>query len=72
MFSTKISDLTKNGFLQLNAFSSVLLLRDLTISTKISDLTKMTFSSSIQLKIIKISTFSETQEVIKMTFSNSI
>ena len=36
-----------------------------TISTKISDLTKMTFSDSIQLKMVKISTVSGTQKVIK-------
>ena len=58
MFSTKISDVS----------SSVLLLTGLTISTKISDLNKNTFSNSIQLKIIKISTVSWTQEVIKNDF----
>ena len=58
LFSTKISDVS----------SSVLLLTGLTISTKISDLNKKTFSNSIQLKIIKISTVSGTQEVIKNDF----
>ena len=59
MFSTKISDLTKNGFLLLNDSSSVLLLTDLTISTK------MTFFNSTQLKMMKISTVSGTQEVTR-------
>ena len=58
LFSTKISDVS----------SSVLLLTGLTISTKISDLNKKTFSNSIQLKIIKISTVIGTQEVIKNDF----
>ena len=59
MFSTKISDPTKNGFLLLNDSSSVLLLTDLTISTK------MTFFNSTQLKMMKISTVSGTQEVTR-------
>ena len=50
---------------QLNVSISTLLLSDLTSTSKISDMTKMAFSYSIQLKIIKISTVSETQEVIK-------
>ena len=41
--STKISDLTKNDFSQLNVSNSVVLLTDLTSSNKISDLTKTTF-----------------------------
>ena len=56
MFSTKIPDVTQ--------CSSVLLPTDLPISYKISDLTKMTFSNSIQVKLIKISTVSGTQEVM--------
>ena len=51
--------------MQLNVSISTLLLSDLTSTTKISDMTKMAFSYSIQLKMIKISTVSETQEVIK-------
>ena len=49
-------------------FLPVLLLTDLTSSAKISDLTKMTFSNSIQLKMIKVPTVSGTQEVIKYDF----
>ena len=56
MFSTKIPDVTQ--------CSSVLLPTDLPISYKISDLTKMTFSNSIQVKLIKNSTVSGTQEVM--------
>ena len=51
--------------MQLNVSISTLLLSDLTSTAKISDMTKMAFSYSIQLKMIKISTVSETQEVIK-------
>ena len=68
MFSTKISDLTKNGFFYFNVSTPVLLLTDLTSSAKISDLTKMTFSNSIQLKMIKVSTVSGTHEIIKNDF----
>ena len=67
MFIIKISNLAKNGFSDsmlstkvsgvtkylLNVSSSVLLLTNLTSSTKNSDLPKMTFSKSIQLKMIK-------------------
>ena len=67
MFIIKISNLAKNGFSNsmlstkvsgvtkylLNVSSSVLLLTNLTSSTKNSDLPKMTFSKSIQLKVIK-------------------
>ena len=67
MFIIKISNLAKNGFSNsmlstkvsgvtkylLNVSSSVLLLTNLTSSTKNSDLPKMTFSKSIQLKMIK-------------------
>ena len=41
-------------------------IKNLKISTKISDLAKMTFSNSIQLKMIEISTVSRTQKVIKI------
>ena len=67
MFIIKISNLAKNGFSNsmlstkvsgvtkylLNVSSSVLLLTNLTSSTKNSDLPKITFSKSIQLKMIK-------------------
>ena len=67
MFIIKISNLAKNGFSNsmlstkvsgvtkylLNVSSSVLLLTNLTSSTKNSDLPKMTFSKSIQVKVIK-------------------
>ena len=37
-------------------------------STKIADFTKMTFSNSVQLKMIKIQTVFGTQKVIKSDF----
>ena len=48
-----MSDLIKNIFFSLTASSAGLLQADLASSTKISALTKMTFSNSIQLKMIK-------------------
>ena len=71
MFSTKISDLTKDltQCLQVNVAKSVLLLTDLTRGAKFLDLTKMTFSNSTRLEMIKTSTVSGIQEVIKNDFS---
>ena len=66
---------------QYSVLNSVLLLTHLKSCTKISDLAKMTFSNSIQLKIIitqdkiafiKTSTVFGTEAVLKMTCSNSI
>ena len=54
MFSPKISDLTQ-------CFQPTII--GWKISTKTSDLTKNDFYNSIQLKMIKISTVSETQKV---------
>ena len=64
MFSSKVSALIKCFWCSL----TTLLLTDLTSRTKISDLTKMTFSNTIQLKMIKISIASRTKEVIKNEF----
>ena len=55
------------GF-SINFSSSVLPPTDLVINNKVSVLTKTTFSNSIQLKIIKISTVFGTQEDIENVF----